>query len=299
MTKLKNIIGIIIFATIIYACGDDNFTLTNPFSDRDYEALAISDNDSIVTFLKSHYYNRDLDTIQKITSGNESMFTDGNLSSIELVENNIDYTLYIYVKEQGNPIKDKGFPSIVDSTFTNYKLNLLAKTDSLSGLVDSNSKIWFNSYQNVRGWAHGLTKLKGGNNITNNEPIKYSNTGKAYFFVPGGLGYPSLNFQIGQDPNERPYDQILIFEIELLDFVKDTDNDNDGIPSIIEDLDNDGDFFNDDTNGDGFPNFLDADDDGDGVFTKDEDANNDGDPTNDFSDPNNPTLPDYLNPNIK
>ena len=34
------------------------------------------------------------------------------------------------------------------------------------------------------------------------------------------------------------------------------------------------------------------------VLTKDEDANGDGDPRNDFSDPKNPNLPDYLNPNI-
>ena len=37
----------------------------------------------------------------------------------------------------------------------------------------------------------------------------------------------------------------------------------------------------------------------DGITTKNEDANGDGDPRNDFSDPNNPNLPDYLNPAIK
>ena len=45
------------------------------------------------------------------------------------------------------------------------------------------------------------------------------------------------------------------------------------------------------------PNFTDPDDDNDGVLTKDE-GGADGDPTNDFNDPNNPTLPDYLNPDI-
>ncbi|MBT6378349.1 MAG: peptidylprolyl isomerase, partial [Flavobacterium sp.] len=35
----------------------------------------------------------------------------------------------------------------------------------------------------------------------------------------------------------------------------------------------------------------------DGVLTKDE-GGADGDPTNDFNDPNNPTLPDYLNPDV-
>jgi len=34
-------------------------------------------------------------------------------------------------------------------------------------------------------------------------------------------------------------------------------------------------------------------------LTINEDANGDGDPRNDFSDPSNPTLPDYLNPKIK
>jgi hypothetical protein len=90
----------------------------------------------------------------------------------------------------------------------------------------------------------------------------------------------------------------LIFYIRLYDFVKDTDHDNDGIPSWLEDPDGDGDPRNDDTNGDFFVNYLDADDDGDGVLTKDEDANGDGNPANDFSDPNNPTLADYLNPDI-
>ena len=55
----------------------------------------------------------------------------------------------------------------------------------------------------------------------------------------------------------------------------------------------------DDTDGDGLPNFTDPDDDGDLVPTKDEDANGDGNPGNDFSDPNKPTIPDYLNPDIR
>ena len=85
---------------------------------------------------------------------------------------------------------------------------------------------------------------------------------------------------------------------ELYDLVENTDYDGDSIPGILEDLDGDGDPRNDDTDGDEAPNFLDPDDDNDGVLTKDE-GGADGDPTNDFNDPNNPTLPDYLNPDIK
>ena len=91
----------------------------------------------------------------------------------------------------------------------------------------------------------------------------------------------------------------LIFYIDLLDFIQNTDHDNDGVPSYLEDPDGDGDPRNDDTDGDGIPNFADPDDDGDLVPTRDEDANADGNPGNDFSDPNKPTIPDYLNPDIR
>ena len=48
----------------------------------------------------------------------------------------------------------------------------------------------------------------------------------------------------------------------------------------------------DDTDGNGVPNYVDTDDDGDGVLTINEDLNNDGDPTNDDSD--NDGIPNYL-----
>lgn len=109
------------------------------------------------------------------------------------------------------------------------------------------------------------------------------------------------------------------------------DYDFDGIPTILEDLNGDGNLENDDTDGDGIPNFLDNDDDGDmiltaveyvfassgrnanalrdtdgdgvpdyldndddgdGVLTINEDYNHNGDPTDD--DINNNGIPDYL-----
>ena len=72
----------------------------------------------------------------------------------------------------------------------------------------------------------------------------------------------------------------------------DPDDDGDGVLTIAEDLDGDGNPANDDTDGDGTPNYLDNDDDGDGILTEDEDTNNDGDPTNDDSDDDG--IPDYL-----
>lgn len=61
---------------------------------------------------------------------------------------------------------------------------------------------------------------------------------------------------------------------QLVFFVISQD-DNDGIPAIDEDLNGDGNLFNDDTDGDGIPNFLDTDDDNDNVPTQAEIVNND------------------------
>ena len=73
------------------------------------------------------------------------------------------------------------------------------------------------------------------------------------------------------------------------------DSDGDGIYDIYEDVDGDGDITNDDTDGDGIPNYLDPDDDGDGILTIDEgaDPNGDGNP-DDAIDTDGDGIPDYL-----
>lgn len=114
------------------------------------------------------------------------------------------------------------------------------------------------------------------------------------------------------------------------------EDDNDGIPAELEDINGNGNLEDDDTDGDGLPNYLDQDDDGDNVFTSTEnpnyteddglanaqdtdgdgtpdylDSDDDGDgvptrneesvdqdenPTNDIRDVN--VGPDYLNPDV-
>ena len=65
MIKLKNIIAVIVVSIVIYACEDEGF-IVNPFADVNHIALAASDNDSIVKFLKNHYYDRDYRPLQNI-----------------------------------------------------------------------------------------------------------------------------------------------------------------------------------------------------------------------------------------
>jgi FKBP-type peptidyl-prolyl cis-trans isomerase len=305
MNKLKNIIALLILAIAVYACGDDNF-LQNPFADINHIALAESDNDSIVKFLQNHYYDKDVDSIKPLTTGKTAMFNEtDNLKILDVTENTIDYKLYVYVAQQGNSGSDpdKGFPTVVDSVFVKYEGRTMSGTNFSDTSFDSNtSGIWFNLLSVIRGWSYGFTQFKGGelkkgpNGGVFNGPITYLNGGKGILFIPSGLAYPSSN------PNNQRnslVDTNLMFFIDLLTLVPDTDHDNDNIPSILEDIDEDGIVTNDDSDEDGFPDYFDVDDDGDGTFTKDEDANNDGDPTNDFSDPNKPNTPDYLNPDIK
>ena len=73
------------------------------------------------------------------------------------------------------------------------------------------------------------------------------------------------------------------------------DDDNDGIPSILEDINGNGDLEDDDTDGDGIPNYKDEDDDGDNVPTIKEnpDPNDDG-VLDDAQDTDGDGIPDYL-----
>lgn len=74
-----------------------------------------------------------------------------------------------------------------------------------------------------------------------------------------------------------------------------TEDDNDGIPAHLEDINGNGDLTDDDTDGDGIPNYLDEDDDGDNILTKNEkpDPNGDGD-FSDAQDTDGDGIPDYL-----
>ncbi len=291
MIKFKHLFYTVAITAVLYSCGDDN---NNGFVDNfDHEAQALIDNDSLVKFLKSNYYNSDLDSVKVIDDNQVSLFDDSKLVTKEVTESDVDYTLYYYLKSQGEPDVDKGFPTVMDSVYANYRGQRILNTTTLSSNFDEN-KTWLSLNQVIRGWTYSFVHFKGGNNVTEEgEEINFDNVGRGILFIPSGLGYrntarPSI-----------PSNSNLIFTIELWDFVKGTDDDQDNVSSINEDIDGDGDPRNDDTDGNGRANYLDSDDDGDGVLTIDEDANGDGDPRNDFSDPSKPRVPDYLNRDIR
>jgi FKBP-type peptidyl-prolyl cis-trans isomerase len=248
--KIKNIISLLIISLIIFSCKKDDDTV-----DLDVAAQAIEDDNTLIEYLQSHYLNEEDGGIWTITNGETPLM--GQVSSEDVVKNEIEYKLYYLNQQEGESIS----PTKVDSVLSKYTGMLL---DSSVFDTSSSSLIWFSLTDVVDGWSYGFPKFKGGTKIVNSdESFEYENYGKGILFMPSGLAYGNFN-QVSIPANSP-----LIFQIELHD-VNFSDHDNDGILSKDEDVNGDGDFISDDTDDDGIPNYLDNDDDGDGVLTKDE-----------------------------
>ncbi|UMB61081.1 FKBP-type peptidyl-prolyl cis-trans isomerase [Lutibacter sp. A80] len=276
--KIKNILVLFAICLAIYSCKKDDDS-----DDYDAASQSIIDDNILIEYLKTHYLNEDgaLDTI---TSGQSSLMVDPRLGVQEVEYNEVDYKLYYLVKNEGSTIS----PSAVDSVFVTYTGMLLDST-----VFDSKTTFSWNIGTSpavlsglIPGWQYGFTNFKGGTVVQNeDESFDFEDYGEGILFIPSGLAYGNISSGIIEENSP------LIFEIALKS-VNLIDHDYDGVDSKFEDLNGDNNLNNDDTDGDGIPNYYDEDDDGDGVLTIDEDANGDGDPTNDDTD--NDGIPDYL-----
>jgi hypothetical protein len=112
--------------------------------------------------------------------------------------------------------------------------------------------------------------LKTPETVTPNDDgtISYTNYGNCVVFIPSGLAY----YNLSSGANIPAYSN-LAFQIKLKG-LRYNDHDRDKILSKDEIYDPTGDtdigLFNQDSDGDGIPDFLDTDDDGDGVLTRNE-----------------------------
>ena len=123
--------------------------------------------------------------------------------------------------------------------------------------------------------------------------ISYNDSGLGMMFLPAGLGYLFNNTNALQlQPLAFKFELIKAFEND-----HDNDGVPSYLEELTDDLtfsvfaEDAG--LDDDTDGDGVPDYFDADDDGDGVLTINEDLNGDGDPTNDIG---KNGKPNYLDP---
>ena len=280
---------------IVFSCSsdssDDQQTALPP---NEIEPQYIKENDSIIDFLKNHFYNYDdfenissneqielkIDSIKGDNLNKTPLFNQVTTMSVDILNSNdekISHNLYYIITRPG--VGES--PTVADSVFVSYKGMLISN----STFDTRKNPVWLDQTSVVRGFQEFTPLLKKGNVIINNNgTYSFENFGSGIVIFPSKLGY-----------YEKPTSSIpayspLIFQVNLKT-LNTTDHDSDGVNSIEEDLNNDHVFTNDDTDSDGIPNFYDNDDDGDGIPTKDEyDSDDDG--VVDDSDQDG--IPDYL-----
>jgi hypothetical protein len=285
-----------------------------PEADRTEQQVI--DRDSLLGYLETHYYNSGTFVNNTNPSINDLIISEvpsdgvipdpaNNTLLIDAVEikntifSEVDYEYYVLrINQGGGPIK----PHFTDDVRVNFIGNLLNEEvfDSTSTPID------FDLAALVIGWGRVLREFNTAESFIENSDgtVDFTNAGVGVMFIPSGLGF------FASSPPSVPLFSPLIFKFELFQS-EINDHDSDGIPSYLEDLDNDLDVTDHDTNGDGLLNYLDPDDDGDFTLTIEEDLEDidpnvdssgdgildndldgDGDPTNDDTDGDG--IPNYL-----
>mgnify|MGYP001393858654 CR=1 FL=1 len=288
-----NIYLLFIFPLLLSCNKDDD----NTIEIRDYSEQVITDEGTIEEYLKSHYYNYEdfnslnsfevdikvrIDTISDATANKTPLFDQVTVKTLNVSDSDgveTPHKLYYIIAREGIATN----PSIVDSVYITYKGML---TDNYV-FDERRYPTWLDLANSLQGFREGVSELKSGEFKQNsNGTIQYSSYGVGLFFLPSGIGY--FENTTANIPEYSP----LIFSVSLMTS-NPTDHDNDGILSINEDIDGDGDPFYDDTDGDNLWNMYDSDDDGDGTLTINElDKNND----QIIDDTDNDGIPDYLDP---
>jgi len=200
--------------------------------------------------------------LQSITVKNLPYFSGTN--GLQKQNDPVEYKIYYIILNEGGGET----PVVHDNIFTSYIGYNLDKS-----IFDKDQFGFWSAYpaysiypEMIAGYRQILEKIKTATNITDNGDgtYTYENPGRVLVFIPSGLGYFSSS-PIGSIGAYSP----LIFDITSIS-MKEADHDNDGILNKNEDVNGNGDLWDDDTDGDGKPNFLDLDDDGDGYTTREE-----------------------------
>lgn len=262
---------------------------------NDYGEQSITDDATIQEFLQTHTYNYEdfltstgddpeiiLDSLAGSSANKTPLSELISFINVPLINNDgveSTHKLYYLVARQGERITNR--PSIADSVYVSYHGKLLDG----SSFDQSDFPVWFDTAAVVLGFRYGLQHFAPGNySVSANGEINFENFGKGLIILPSTLGYFSrISATI---PAYSP----LIFDVSVYT-TNPADHDADGILSINEDIDGDGNPYNDDSDDDGIANMFDSDDDGDGILTVNEyDEDNDGTP----DDADNDGVPSYL-----
>lgn len=288
----KIIIFLITLPIIINSCNNDDdggSTITPP---RDRQEVYDEDLVKIEDYLATHFYNyEDFDFANPYSEANDSFqlvfdtIAGDNSDKTPLIDllNNpglgmgelkvkavtddegVEYDLYYLVVREGGG-NSVHFTDRVYATYQGLTIpdNILFDNRVMPqplGLVSSDLESGI-----IRGFAETLVEFKTATGYTENGDgtVQYHGHGIGATFIPSGLGYFNAYVNSIGDTYVP-----LIFKFGLFERVV-TDHDADRIFSYLEDVDGNGNVYDDDTDGDLVPNYLDTDDDGDLVLTRDE-----------------------------
>ena len=315
--RLHRVVVMMLLLVLAWSCKKDEENPIVEIPPRPLNEVSVENEADIQAFLKTHFYNYEefanppadfnfkikIDTLAGENADKIPLSEQIQSEKIKISPSDLDLedqagteqNLYYLVAREGAG----GSPTVGDSTYLKYEGSLLDGT-----LFDGNSSYtWQYLPFYLRGYAKGISHFRTGDDIlvNNDGTTSITNSGIGLIIMPSALGYYDAGTGV-----TAPYSN-LMFQIDAGLYVENTDYDQDGIPSILEDLNKDGILSNDNTDAEAeakvypptyVPNHLDRDDDGDGTLTRDEIIIN-PDGTITFPDTNGNGIPDYLDKDTK
>jgi hypothetical protein len=278
MKRLFYVLSVVFASLYVISCTPEDDP--EPIPLRDFATQYADDKAKIEEYLQNHYIETvtvnpgqadDMNIkLTKIPVGGTQTSiwnqTTYPLQFVNVEKDGITYKLYYLKMREGSGPNTKS-PCNFDNVLTAYQGYLL---DDTVFETNNNPQTFFNLGSVIRGWSEVFPKFKTGSYTSNtNGTLSFFDFGAGVLFIPSGLAY--YNNATGSIPAYSP----LIFNIKLME-VQRIDHDGDGVFSFLEDINGDGYLrdndttFEDDTDQDGTPNFLDVDDDGDNYLTRNE-----------------------------
>lgn len=315
MMKLRVLIALFIISILTFSCKKDDISV-EPL--RDYAEQYALEKENIEKFLKDYTItvinnpggNDDMDVAYlKITDPltQVAIWDMPNLTFRDVTLHDIVYKVYYLNLREGVG----SYPTNVDAVLTSYR-GVRLYTQAIEGETEvtiENAQFEYNQFPSsmfrldgvIRGWSEIFPQFKTGTYTEAADgSVSYTDFGAGVMFLPSGLGY--YNITLSGIPAYSP----LVFSFKLYELQR-LDQDQDGIKSVFEDLNNDRYMFTlatgvvnaDDTDGDGVPDYLDVDDDGDGILTKNEiDRDSSGVAILPYPDCDGDGIPNYLDPDV-
>ena len=272
----------------VLSCKKDDDPTIEPIEIRDREAQQIDDMVSLNAYLDSHYYNsEEIANLGANISISDIVITaleEGQTAANVPVGHTLlrtavgtpkatkyadtDYEYYVLKLNQGGGQS----PNFCDDIRVNYEG--LTLDDVVFDYSVNPVDFDLVTEVAVEGWRRVLPDFSAAESFADNSDgtVNFINKGLGIMFLPSGLAYFS-----SATTGITAYSPI-IFKFELLQ-MSENDHDGDGVPSYLEDVNEDGELldntdedFSSDNFGNRFPryDYTDTDDDGDGISTKNE-----------------------------